>query len=428
MSGPVPRPLRESADSRPEGEPEVLVVGAGPVGLFSALHLARAGVRPVVIDEAPRPAARSYALALHARTLALLDEVGLGQEIARRGHPVTRLAFYEESECRARIALDGGEAEGGPAHGLVVIPQQVLEGLLESTLREQGVMVLWRHRLAALDPAPDDGVPLATVERAGQRPLVLTPQFVVGADGHRSAVRRALGLELAEVGPAELFAIFEITTPPLGVDEDSEARVLLAPGATSVLWPITPGRLRWSFQISSWEGFVEPRFKSRTFLEMGHDPFPYLVNAKLDELLAERAPWFRDRDHEVVWSMAASFERRLAVRFGRGRVWLAGEAARLAGPVGVQSMNVGLREGRDLARRLARVLAGDATAGLLESYGRERRAEWLGLLTGEATAASHAAPWVRRQAARLPAVLPASGRDLAALLAELGLHLTPGPH
>jgi 2-polyprenyl-6-methoxyphenol hydroxylase-like FAD-dependent oxidoreductase len=77
MTGPSALAARSGLSSQPAEPLEVLVVGAGPVGLFTALHLARAGTRVAIVDEAPRAAARSYALALHAHTLALLDEVGL---------------------------------------------------------------------------------------------------------------------------------------------------------------------------------------------------------------------------------------------------------------------------------------------------------------------------------------------------------------
>ena len=119
-------------------DPDVLIAGAGPVGLFAALRLARAGVRVQIVDAERDTAAKSYALALHPRSLALLDEVGVAGEVLRRGVRVRKVAFYDRSERRAEISL----AElGGPFPEVVVLPQSVLEDLLVQRLHERHVRV-----------------------------------------------------------------------------------------------------------------------------------------------------------------------------------------------------------------------------------------------------------------------------------------------
>jgi 2-polyprenyl-6-methoxyphenol hydroxylase-like FAD-dependent oxidoreductase len=109
------------------------------------------------------------------------------------------------------------------------------------------------------------------------------------------------------------------------------------------------------------------------------------------------------------------FERCVAQRFGRDRIWLAGDAAHLAGPLAVRSMNVGLREARDLADRMARVLAGQGESELLEAYNRERLMEWRWLLELERRAQGP------RRVDRVLACLPASGTELEALRQTPGL-------
>ena len=422
-------PLLVDIDRDPDDQPEVLGVGAGPVGLFAALRLADRGIRVQILDEERRPAARSYALALHPASLGLLEEAELASAVLDQGHRLGSLGFYEGGERRA--GLDFGAL---PCRFpfVTVLPQQSLEGILESRLEELGVRVLWNHRVTGLKLRIDGGA-VAQVERlaresgAGARiveeTFTLRPGFVIGADGHRSAVRRALALEFPEVGPAELYAVFEIS---LAEDPDEEVRVVLD-GGSSVLWPIGRGRFRWSFQIADWEGFVEPRFKSRRFAEVGEEPFPYLVRERLTELIVDRAPWFTGAAGEVIWSTAVRFERRLAGRFGRESVWLAGDSAHLAGPLGNHSLNVGLSEANDLALRLHRILREGAPAGLLEEYGHEAHGEWRRLLglRGAPAPGAETSPWVHRNAGRIVSVVPASGEDLELLLAQLGLAL-PG--
>lgn len=421
--------LLKDLEPEVDREPEVLVVGAGPVGLFSALLLARSGIRVQIVDEERRPAARSYALALHPSSLRLLDEVGLTPDVVDQGYRLDSLAFYEGAEAHARLDFSGLP---GPFPFIVVLPQQSLEGILESRLKELGVSVLWNHRLA--DLRTKIGHPVAEVEwkgrpsgggaRTAKDAFTFRPRFVLGADGHRSAVRHSLAVEFPEVGPAELFAVFEMVS---SADLGREVRVVLDEGTSNVLWPIAPGRLRWTFQIPEWEGFVEPRFKNRLFTDVGEEPFPYLVLDKLIGLMVERAPWFGALPGEIVWSTAVRFERRLAGRFGRDAVWLAGDAAHLASPIGNHSLNSGLREGYELATRITRLLRQEAPADLLEIQGRAAHGEWRALLglRGRPAVSPKASPWVRKRSGRIVPCIPASGRDLELLLEQIGLTLTP---
>jgi 2-polyprenyl-6-methoxyphenol hydroxylase-like FAD-dependent oxidoreductase len=149
-----------------------------------------------------------------------------------------------------------------------------------------------------------------------------------------------------------------------------------------------------------------------------------VTRERLLELLRERAPWFDAEVGEIRWSLVVRFEARLASRFGRGRAWLAGDSGHVTGPVGVQSMNVGLREGADLAERLA-AIRGGGSAELLEEYGRERTAEWRALLGFDGPPAARAGtdPWVAQNAARILPCLPASGEALRELAGRLGLDL-----
>ena len=148
--------------------------------------------------------------------------------------------------------------------------------------------------------------------------------------------------------------------------------------------------------------------------------------AKLQQLLAARAPWWTARPTQIYWSTLALFEWRLARSFGKGGVWLAGDAAHQAAPVGVHSMNSGLVEARELAARMSRIQRAGGAPTLLQEFAAETHEVWQRLLgAGRVRALPGADPWVRQTGARLLGCIPASGDDLEPLLKQIGLTAAP---
>jgi NADPH-dependent dioxygenase len=429
------------------GNPEVLVVGAGPVGQFAALLLARNGVRAEIVDTGIWACTHSYALALHPDTLRLLDECGLARPALESAYPVRTIGLYEGAECRARVEL----GSGGPLDCLAVARQDALEGLLEKALEEAGVRIRWRHEAAAI--AQDAGRVKVRVDRyekesrgyiVAQAEWVvaktdeLEAPFVIGADGYNSRARRALDLRFPETGPAQYYAVFEFKT---NIDLKNEVRIVPGERTTDVLWPLPGGGARWSFELPDYSDpaaesakdhllesgfgyFPTERFKDRTVMSEGAN-LPVLSENSLHHLIEERAPWFRGSVDKLSWRIVVRFERRLASAFGAGRVWLAGDAAHLAGPAGIQSMNAGLFEAHDLAAVLTRILRGGAPLSDLDAYGRRWMDEWRKLqgLTGGMKPTAATDPWVARHAAPLLSCLPGHGPSLTALAAQLGLEI-----
>lgn len=421
-------------------ESEALVLGAGPVGLVAAAFLDASGLRVQVVDQALRTAARSYALALHPESLALLDDLGLTKGLLEHGHKVDRIAFYDEAERRAEVDL--GRLDGAHPH-LLILPQSELEGALARHLRGRNVPVEWNHRAQRLrldEPGQvsidvermveeSAGYGLIRTHSSLREPMTLHASCLLGADGCHSAVRRALDLAYLAQGSSETFGVFEVEA-----DWDvPEARVVLRgdgkDGDISVLWPLGDGGFRWSFQLPDALP-TGPREKRRLMFRVDHEIFPHLEREELDRLLAERAPWLDPQAiRKVRWSVSLRFDRMLAQHFGRGGAWLLGDSAHLSGPVSMRSMNVGLREADVLRGWLHAILRGGAARQVLEGYNDDRIAEWTWLfdLPATATAREDAAPWVRANAGRLVDALPAAGQSLVALADQLDIDLPKPP-
>ena len=222
-------------------DPEVLVVGAGPVGLVAALFLQQHGVRIEIVDMQQRTTQQSYALAIHPRTLRILDEAGLSESLIGAGRKVTKVAYYEGQKRRAEIDYS---ALAGKHPYLLVTRQSLLERAIEEALRKTKLKVLWGHRLQGLDA--DGGKPRAEVAKLDQveagyavaqsewvvvRTKTIRPAYVVGADGYDSAVRRMSGIGMEEHGAGEIFSVYEIAADG---ELPAEVRVILDPDLTSV--------------------------------------------------------------------------------------------------------------------------------------------------------------------------------------------------
>jgi 2-polyprenyl-6-methoxyphenol hydroxylase-like FAD-dependent oxidoreductase len=241
-------------------DPEVLVVGAGPVGLVATVFLQQHGIRVEVVDTHRRTTQHSYALALHPRTLRILDEAGLTPGLIGAGRKVTKVAYYQGRDRRAEIDYSG--LAGHPY--LLVLRQSLLERAAEEALRQKKHAVLWEHRLQSLDvndatPRAEVasldhvamGYPIARTESVVVRTETIRPAFVIGADGYDSAVRRMVGIDMELEGAGQIFSVYEIEAAG---ELPAEMRVILDPDLTSVYWPLEDGRCRWGFQITDASG------------------------------------------------------------------------------------------------------------------------------------------------------------------------------
>jgi 2-polyprenyl-6-methoxyphenol hydroxylase-like FAD-dependent oxidoreductase len=385
---------------------QVLIVGAGPVGLLAALRLREQGIDVRVVEQRSELRTHTFPVVLHPLSLRLLDELGLAPTLFWRGRPITRLAIYTDYERRA--VLDLPQAKN-VSPGALTLPQDILRQALTNAVSQRGVEIEWNTRLAVLQQdgssvwgrlVRDDAAHLGLSGAARSEVSAFEADFVIGADGYESTVREALGIQLIAHGGLETFAFFDATSERSG----SEAQLALSEDFANAVYPIQGGLSRFSFQLSG-----------------ALNRAPDL--SSLRELLLARLPWYREQPGQCEWAGVAEFRRALVDRFGQGRVWLAGEAAHLTGPLGVQSLNVGLAEANELALHMGQQLSRGTALSFGQAYDAERRRQWRQLLglDEHATPSSRSPSWSVRYLPRILGCLPASERDLDDLLDQLRL-------
>ncbi|HWI41030.1 MAG TPA: FAD-dependent monooxygenase [Verrucomicrobiae bacterium] len=333
---------------------DVLVVGAGPVGLAAACELTRRGVRCRVIDRnsGPTPPGESRALVLWERTLEVLDQLGVAGRVLCRGKEVRALNLYGEGGRIARLPVDLLDPDCRYRFP-ITIPQGETERILEERLREMGGCVERRTRLIALEE-DSEGVTV-TVLREGRTLEEQRVTWVVGCDGAGSTVRSLLSLDFEGEEYSERFSLADVRMDSaLPADE---ATVWLQTGGGGVGAIPLPEEGCW-----------------RLIDATGHAPpdTPELLLARFDSLMrGEGLPAVDIR--EALWTSTFRIHRRIAGTFRMGRCFLAGDAAHIHSPVGGQGMNTGIQDAANLGWKLALAVAGRCGSFLLDSYDAERR-------------------------------------------------------
>lgn len=350
---------------------DVLVVGAGPVGLTAASELQRRGIGCRVVDRLPARLPFAKAVGVQPRTLEIWDRMGMVREALETAVPLKGQLLYVNGEEQARIELP---LPPDVPYRFAALPQYETERLLEELLVRLGGQIERGTELVSFDQDADEvRARLALPSGAAQE---IRARYLVGCDGAHSIVRKGLGLAFEGAALPEEYMLGDVEVDwdlPVGYGVRSSHVVDGRTDDLLVCIPL-PGRHRYRMSMLTPPELSQDRQTGNDGVVHGlsgdRGPQPGLehIQAVLDRLspLPTTASSLR-------WSSVFRISHRLVDRYGHGRVFVAGDAAHIHPPTGAQGMNTGIQDAYNLAWKLAAAVRGQAGEGLLASYDSERR-------------------------------------------------------
>jgi 3-(3-hydroxy-phenyl)propionate hydroxylase len=343
------RRSRDQDAARPVRHP-VVVIGAGPVGLAAAIDLAQRGHRIVLLDDNDKISEGSRAICFSKRALEVADTLGVGDRMVEKGVEwrVGKIFLADDLAYQFDLLPEPGYKR--PA--FVNLQQYYLEAFLVERAEALGTVdIRWRNNVIGLEQEAK-GVGLSVETPDG--PYTLEADWVVAADGARSAVREIMGLEFVGQVFNDRFLIADIKmTAPFPTERWFRFEPTFHPGQSVLLHKQPDEEWRVDFQLGP---EADPREESR----------PERVAPRIRAMLGDAVPF------EIGWVSVYTFQCKRMEHFRHGRVLFAGDAAHQVSPFGARGANSGLEDAHNLAWKLDAVLQGDANARLLDSYAFER--------------------------------------------------------
>ena len=352
------KPCREQAG---QGDAEqvaypVIVVGAGPVGLATAIDIAQQGVPVVLVDDDCSLSTGSRAICFSKRSLDIFDRLGCGQRMVDKGISWNVGKVFLKDELVYTFNLQPEAGHNRPA--FINLQQYYVEGfLLERAQEMPNLEIRWKSKVVGVQQSGTTGTAQASVTLTvdtpnGQYPL--RGRYVVAADGSRSLMRNLMGLDSHGVTFKDRFLIADV-------------------------------KMEAEFPTERWFWFDPPFHPNQSVLlhrqpdnvwridfQLGWDADPVLEKTPERVIPRVRALLGPEAKFELEWVSVYTFSCLRMDRFRHGNVLFAGDSAHGVSPFGARGANSGVQDAENLAWKLAMVLEGKASDALLDTYASER--------------------------------------------------------
>ena len=345
-------------ESKTAADTEVLIAGAGPVGLALALELQRFGVRFRIVEKKEQRSATSKALGLQPRVSEVFAILGIKDEFHARGFgDIRAVNFRSGAKKLLRIPIRPPPDQAGRGAcqpRMLIIPQSDTEEILERTLTARGQLVERRRELVGFEQSLDDVRTRIRNEDGAEETIV--SKFLVSCEGAHSIIRKQAGFSFAG------------TTMPM--------RFLLAD--VTIDWDLPENEVHvWFHRDGAFGALPFGAQKWRLIIERAHDgatsPDEEVTLSLVQQLAAERVAQSGALIHNPVWLSDFRINARMVDRFRDRRVFVAGDAAHIHSPLGGQGIATGIQDASNLAWKLFAALREGAPDSLLDTFDEERK-------------------------------------------------------
>lgn len=290
---------------------QVIIAGAGPVGLTAGVELIRRGVDVLILDKREAASTLSRAVGINPQSLQLLKDSGVTEKLLSCGIPLKYSYFHQMGKLLAKVNLTKAYPVKFGFNFMLALAQDETERLLREHFLEQGGKLYYQEELVNLI---QDDKKVQVHLKSGE---LIEADFLIGADGVHSKTRQLLGIDIERRPLPGVWSIADARVSNLGL-EKALSLYMLPKGGVAIIVPI--GRDRY-------------RFVSNTKNVLHSLPFTPEINEV-----------YREGQFTISLSIAKSYQQ--------GRVFLAGDAAHSHSPAGGKGMNLGISDACELAKRL----------------------------------------------------------------------------
>jgi 3-(3-hydroxy-phenyl)propionate hydroxylase len=325
----------------------VIIVGAGPVGLATAIDLAQRGIKPIILDDDDTLSTGSRAICFAKHTLEYFDKLGVGNKMIEKGVTWNKgRVFYQDAQV---YSFDLQAEAGHKRPAFINLQQYYVEEYLIDRAIELGIEIRWKNNVQAVTQHPYCA---ALTINTPDGDYTLLADWVIAADGARSPVRTSLGLTSEGVSFSDKFLIADI-------------------------------KMQADFPAERWFWFDPPFHKGQSVLlhkqpddvwridfQLGRDA-DITFEKQPEQVLPRLKAMLKHDNFTLEWLSIYSFRCTRMARFVHKNVIFTGDAAHGVSPFGARGANSGLQDAEGLAWRLAAVIKGE-DASLLEDYNEER--------------------------------------------------------
>jgi 3-(3-hydroxy-phenyl)propionate hydroxylase len=340
-----------------QSERPIVIAGGGPVGVVTALALARQGLEVRLFEAETRVNDSPRAATTHAATLEILENLGLVEEVTRRGLIEPKFRIWDRASRTIIAEFDFGVLKNDTRYPYVVqCEQHKLANIALDRLRAlPNVAVEFSARVGDFEQF-DDRVEVEVETANGSRRV--SASYLIGADGGRSTVRKGLEIEFEGYTHPERFLVLT-TTYPFGTEFAECSRNYFSdPDEWAALFKVTG---------DDGNGLWRVVFPTR-LMESEEEAFEEAaVQARLQRFFPKPGPY------PVVHRNIYNVHQRVAASFRRGRAFLAGDSAHVNNPLGGLGLNFGIHDGVELSSLLGRVVRREVSPDVLDLYDRFRR-------------------------------------------------------